>query len=317
MNHVIMFAPDDGGDGGGGAPPPDGTPPGDNAPPDGGDGGSPAAPPPNAPPGDLLGDTPPGDAPPAEPPENWVDGIPEKFRENPNVTKYKSFEALLDGHENLVTMVGKKGLVAPGPDANDEVKAEFFKRIGRPDAAAEYEWEPPKAQEGDSDGHLDFDLDPDDFAQAKDGMHKLGLTQDQFKGVMDMFASDQKERMGVEQENEVVRATEAQTELRKDWGEKYDAKLDTAQAAIRRFGLNDQLRSMGLGNSAAVLKMFDSLSDMVGEHKLLGRPSESGMDFDAARQAIMDSPGWKDAHHADHAKLRQQYHDLYKNKYGK
>jgi len=197
--------------------------------------------------GDLLGDANPIEPAPIadETPENWLDGIPESYRENPNFTKYNSVEDLLKGHENLVGMVGKKGLVAPGPDASDEAKAEFYKRIGRPDASADYEWEPPKAQEGDSDGHLDFDLDPDGFAQTKEAAHALGLTGDQFKGVMDMYANDMKERMGAEQGNEVVKANESILELQKDWGEKYDARLQDAQAVIRKFGLADEIRGLG------------------------------------------------------------------------
>ena len=49
-------------------------------------------------------------------PENWYDSLPDEYKSNSNVTKYKSQEEFLKGYVNLTKKIGEKGLKKPETD---------------------------------------------------------------------------------------------------------------------------------------------------------------------------------------------------------
>ena len=64
----------------------------------------------------VTTDTAPTETPTETTPENWYDSLPDEYKSNPNVTKYKSQEELLNGHINLTKKIGEKGLTKPETD---------------------------------------------------------------------------------------------------------------------------------------------------------------------------------------------------------
>ena len=242
--------------------------------------------------------------------ESWLDSLPESHRENSNISKYKSQEDFLEGHLNLVKKIGEKGLERPGEDATDEERNAFYSKIGRPENAGDYSWESLN-EEGESD----FDFDPDALSSAQEQLHAAGLTNDQYKVVMDLHKGQVMQGMADMDRYQQEQANQTTSNLQKEWGDKFDTKIAVVQKAIDKFGMGETIRDLGLGNNEQVIRMFSELSDKMGESNMTGDTSSSGGGFDQQLKAITSSKAYNDKTHPDHHKMKQARTDLYAKRY--
>lgn len=220
--------------------------------------------------------------------------------------KYQSPEEAIKGLVNAQEKLGKKGLPVPDENASDEEKQEFrqsaLKALGLPDDPSEYEWSPPEEVELDSEKH----------EEAKQKLHELGLTKDQFQGVMDLYAGEIQNSVEQAQQNQEQERKETTEALREEWGDEFDKRLDRAQKQIQKAGLGERLKELGLGNNKEVLKMFEQAARATSEDSLEGRQTQKGID-----QQINDlkaSDEYKNVRHPQHQKAVDQLQELYKQK---
>jgi hypothetical protein len=74
-------------------------------------------------------------------PSPWLEQLPEKLRGDPNVAKYESLDALVQGHLNAVKRMGvKPERLLTLPEKLDDAKAmaEVYAKLGRPDTPDGY-----------------------------------------------------------------------------------------------------------------------------------------------------------------------------------
>jgi hypothetical protein len=226
--------------------------------------------------------------------QNPFDLIPEEIRSDPNIAKYKSIDELAKGHLEVVKLVGKKGVIVPGPNASEEEKAKFYEAVGRPKTADDYKLEYPKEM------HPKITVSPESEAAFKQVGHKLGLTNEQINGLNGWYMSTVSQ--GLTKQDEATKASfeAAQTQLRTEWGPEFNANVTLAKRVIEKYGGKEAAQSFGdLGNNVAVLRFLANVGKKMSEasfktgefNELIGTAQEAKQKLDDlnARILKMDS----------------------------
>lgn len=242
----------------------------------------------------------------------WFEGLEDEelTTEEAQATlkKYPSQTDALKGLVGAQKVIGKKGFVPPAEDAGEDERNQFAdqvtKALGRPDEADAYQWDPPEGLEIDDERH----------AEAREKLHGLRLTQDQFKGVMDLYADELQGGIAQTQEQQEQERNEAVNTLKTEWGDEYEERLGRAQKAIAKFGMTDRLKEMGLGNNLSVIQMFDQVASSVAEDTLEGEGSRATVQEQIKQ--IKESEEYRNERHPNHATVMQKIDQLYEKAYG-
>tara|TARA_R110000803_G_scaffold124079_2_gene191907 strand:- start:2041 stop:2883 length:843 start_codon:yes stop_codon:yes gene_type:complete len=213
------------------------------------------------------------------------------------------FEGVVKSYNYLEKMMSadKAGrtITLLGDDSTPEQKAEFFGKLGRPDAADGYTFELP---EGADTSRLDA---------LRTTAHDLGLSDAQFNGLATADAAFM-ENMSAENETNIgIASQEAEATLKKEWGAAYESKVKGIDAAASSLNIGeDQLdglhKAMG---PVGAMKFVDSLASQLRDDSMdLGTSQLSGLKTpDMAKQELgelqmnkefMDA--WLDRQHPGH-----------------
>lgn len=249
--------------------------------------------------------------PAAEP--SWRDELPEDLRNNPTLDKYSSVESLAKGYINASSMLGQDKLVMP---KSDEDWGDFYNKIGRPEAPEGYEFDAVALPEGTP-------VDEGVLEEFKQIAHTTGLTAKQANELQKWYmeqTGNQFEGMIRNAEDEMANA---QTELRTEWGNAYDQKLNQAMRAIREFGgdeLAAELDATGLGNNVQIVKAFAKAGEKImGDTTIEGNP-EAGRtpaQLKAEIARIQGDPGFYDAENLERPAMVQKMQRLMEELHGK
>lgn len=243
-------------------------------------------------------------APPPPPPveekavehvgEDWKSTLPEDLRDNPNFAKYSSMESFAKGHLNAVSLLGKEPELKV-PDNEDE-KAEFYNKLGRPETNEEYQFKT-------------FEV-PEDLQQYVAGReqsfrevsHKLGLSATQASELHEWYMQGNADTTQQAEQAKNQMLQDGIDSLKSNWGEAYDKNLKSSQYALSEFAdeeFVEYLDATGLGNHPSMIKIFHKIGlGMIGEGVL-----EEGNDgsstpeqLDSEIKAIMANPDyWNEA----------------------
>lgn len=192
------------------------------------------------------------------------------FVENKGV---KQPEQLASMYRNLEKVFGadKAGrtVVIPGPDAEGDALGEFYNRLGRPEKADGYELPVP---EGDDGKLADW---------AKGVFYEAGLTNKQAAAVAEKWNEYIGGIQGESAQDQQMRAEQAASELRREWGAAYDSKVNNIEKAAEKLGMTEeQLKGLhsSMGPTAA-MKFVDGLATKLGEAPIDngGEPSGDSM----------------------------------------
>ena len=170
-------------------------------------------------------------------------------------------DAALSSYHNLEKLMGadKAGrtVVLPGDDATPEQKAEFYNKLGRPEAPDKYSLQAP---EGTTDAtRLDMMRNAAFEAGITDAqMAKLAEADQQYIELMQGHMADEA----------TISTAEATLELKKEWGAAYDLKVAGIDVAAEKLGFTpEQLE--GLRNTMGpveAMKFVDNLNTKMGDH---------------------------------------------------
>lgn len=225
---------------------------------------------------------------------DWKMVLPEDIRDNPNFQKYTSMESFAKGHLNAVGMLGKQPELAV-PENEDE-RAEFFNKLGRPEESSAYDF---KQYEGISEDAKEYvETRTADF-KAK--AHELGLSQQQAAQLYEWYMDHDQERTATITETSQRLQQEAETALKNEWGDAYDANINAAKTALAEFGDEDlvnYLEQTGLGDNPAMIKAFNKIGrSMLGDKGLEGSAGDvlNSASIDAQVKEIMAKNEYWDA----------------------
>lgn len=166
---------------------------------------------------------------------DWRSNLPEDLRNHSSLQDIKDLGNLAKSYINAQSALGGR-IKIPTEDSSPEDKAAFFKRIqevkgvykmpetdeeresfysmlGRPESADSYK--------------VETDLD---ISKYKSVAHKLGLTNDQFAGLISEFTKNTHSE--IEQMDAVF--TGSLTKLKDDWGNEFDNHLKVGNQAFKQ-----------------------------------------------------------------------------------
>ena len=253
--------------------------------------------------------------------ESWIESLPETLREAPFISKAESPEKALEELQNAAGWMGNS-IRLPGEDATDDARKEFYGKLaekapgvmvrpdpenmtdfyrsmGMPEDVNGYKWETP---EGKSD--------PDDLGIIAEVAHKAGLSQDQFKTMVDNIM----ESKWTQEDQYEAEHKEAMAGLATEWGQAYDGNM----AGVRNFlkltdapeGIVDLITQGAMSPEeikwlhkvATQTKSSVELADQQQQRQAALTPAEAQMRI----AELLDNPAYWDAANPLHKSLQQK-----------
>jgi hypothetical protein len=247
---------------------------------------------------------------------DWrVSFIPEDIRSEPVFSKYNTPQDLARSHVNLERLLGGEKIPKPKSDDDQEGWDRWFKAAGRPDKPDEYAFERPNSL---PDNFYDEEAE----RSFKTWAHVNGLTKKQAANLHDNYVKTRLEQHHAWQTSQKQAVEKAEGELRREWGQQYDAKINAAKSALRAYGDPDYLKYLdesGQGNNPQMTRIFARIGEkMMGERRLQGDPtpesSENVQDLIAAHRTKYNE-ALHDKRHPDHELRVRQYNALFAKAY--
>lgn len=213
-----------------------------------------------------------------KPPEDPLAWLPERFRvkgEDGALKVEDSAKNVAKAYSELERRMKDTGLPPESPD--------------------KYEFKPPKGLEK-------LELDAAMSADAKKGLHALGLTQKQFQGVMEMYVQSLN---GIVERGTTMGSQKAAEELAKSWGQPdtpaFRANLGLAHKAFAAFADEaDKALIDQIGNSPVMLRVLAKVGRELQEDTAVEGQIMAGESL----EALMKDPAYFNAAHARHAEVK-------------
>ena len=215
----------------------------------------------------------------------FLNMIPEELREHPSISPIKDVENLARSYVNAQRLIGADKIAVP-VNPTDEDLDRIYDRLGRPESPSEYGIE--------VDGNVVTEELATNYA---DIAHKLRLTPDQAKGVLDYYKSSV-EQSGA-QSLELAEAAKEQTveSLRGEWGRAFDQKVESAAKVAQEFADPEMFNitladGSKLGDNAEFIKAFAKIADFrqsVTSEDTVAEMSQSNVMTPATAQAEIDA----------------------------
>lgn len=247
----------------------------------------------------LGGEPVPAAAAPAA--QGGLDFLPEAYRQDPALARYKNAEEFVKGFKNLEQLVGKKevinGIIPPGENATEEEYKNFYKQLGHPESADKYSLPDVQAPEG-----IDLAAEKKIFSELA---HKSDLTDKQaaklFKNYMEVMSQNVEKPVSME-------------EVKKQaFGADAEANFELANKGARAFGLFDKIESAGQGRNPIVLQLCAELGKLAGEGSYHGNDSAASSRESLMGEAlkIQNSPEYRRGDKEAYAKVTAIYERLH------
>lgn len=246
--------------------------------------------------------------------EDWKGGLSEELRDHPSLKKYSTIENLAKGYINASSLLGKDKLVKPN---NDDEWNEFYNEMGRPEGATGYKFtydaEIPEELQEYTNGRIDA---------FKETAHSLGLTAQQADGLHKWYMEGNVENVTQLNQQAAEIQNQAEADLKQEWGNAFEQKVDQAQAALNEFGtpeLVEYLESTRLGDNPHMVRTFAKIAEsMMEDGALQGLQSDAKTpnQLDHEISAIMAKPQYWDSDSLERPGLIAQVQDLMQQKHG-
>ncbi|MDA7891216.1 hypothetical protein N9B14_01495 [Akkermansiaceae bacterium] len=184
----------------------------------------------------------------------FLNMIPEELRDHPSISPIKDVENLARSYVNAQKLIGADKIPLP-VNPTDEDLDRIYDRLGRPASPTEYGIH--------ADGNI---ITEDLVAEYSDIAHKLRLTPEQAKGVLDYYKSsvEQTDSAALEMVEEARESTVST--LRQEWGRAFDQKVEAAATVAQEFASPDMFNlelsdGSKLGDNVEFIKAFAKIAD--------------------------------------------------------
>lgn len=244
---------------------------------------------------------------------SWRDSLPDDIREDVNLTKFDSVEALAKSYMHASSMIGRDKIPMP---KTDEEWAEVYNKLGRPESAEQYEIALEEGLHEDINENL-----KNSIPWFKEVAHSLGLSHKQASAFHTEYVNFVKKQM---EENQVLvkeQMSETTQALKLEYGQAYNTKLHLANRAMDRFGgpgLVEKLAKSGLGRDPEVVKAFVQIGELISEDLGLdknGEPTNTPAELQDQIEDLQSQGAYLDDTHPQHARVVKQVQALMERLY--
>ena len=246
---------------------------------------------------------------------DWRADLPEEIRLDPSMSTINDVSSLAKGYIHAQRMIGRDKIPLPSDSATDDEWNAVYDRLGRPSSPSEYQ------HSFQSEESLPGQID-----QFNEAVHKLGLTEKQRAGIIDMYEGMLSETSDSMERGMGTRQADVEAELKREYGQTYENAIARANNSARFFGLEDDFMNLQLadgtmlGNHPALIRAFAKVGDSISESTVTGEttnqlmtPAEAQRQLDDVRR--MDGPYW-DKKHPEHDRYVDEASRLYEMIHG-
>ena len=195
---------------------------------------------------------------------DWKANLSDEVRADKSLENIKDIEGLAKSYVHAQKLVGADKIPVPNKYATDKDWDAVYEKLGRPKSSDGYKYELPEDQKVDEAALKNFS------SQA----HKLGLLPTQAQGMVKFYNEMMGKQLADAESISTAQRDKAMTELKTEWGQAYDQKLQKANAVVSSV-FPKGIMSMNLedgskiGDHPAVIKAFSALADKMGEDDIV------------------------------------------------
>ena len=159
---------------------------------------------------------------------DWRNDIPEEIRGHKSLETIADVGALAKSYVNAQSMIGADKVAIPGKHATDDDWNEVYTRLGRPENPEGYQLE----------NNLDEGIPADEqmLDWYRQTAHEIGLTPTQAQKLLDKYNGELGSRFDGDTGQADQLIAETETELRREYGQAFDDRMNNANAIMLEFG---------------------------------------------------------------------------------
>jgi hypothetical protein len=206
--------------------------------------------------------------------------IPAKFWDAEK--KSAKVEDMGRSYLNLEKLISRDKVPVPAGDDDEEGWNRWYAATGRPETPDAYELERP--------AQLPIEYDEDGEKAFRTWAHQNGLNKRQARNLYDSYVKTQVERAGEYQKMQTENQRAAQDALQREHGQRFEAKMQLAKAALGKYADQDYLKYLdetGLGNDPRTIRAWIKIGEeMQGETRIQGRAPQAPNTGDLDRAIV-------------------------------
>jgi hypothetical protein len=227
-------------------------------------------------PGQAPG-SPPGSAP-GNQITDWRTSLPDDLRSEKVFESIKGKDwaeagpLLAKNYMHAQRLVGADKLVLPTERSTPEEIAAFRTKLGVPGKPDEYAYKLPE-------GLTEDRIDKARVDTWRKEMHEAGIPKIAADRLLSKYLAEEHGSYQAQIQAKTKALEQGELSLKQEFGDKFDEKVNYARLALRTFG-NDELSAIleqtGLGSNPAVVKLFSTIGEKLGDDRARGNGGASG-----------------------------------------
>ena len=245
--------------------------------------------------------------------DDWKAGLSDDLRADKSLENIKDISSLAKSYIHAQRLVGADKIPVPNKFATEKDWDAVYEKLGRPKTADEYKYNLSEDQKVDTEALKNFS------SQA----HKLGLLPTQAQGVVSYYNEMIGKQLADAESVSTSQREKAMTELKTEWGQAYDQKLQKANTVVSSV-FPKGIMSMNLedgtkfGDHPEVIKAFAALGEKMGEDDIIKSDGPVYMTPKEIEKQIgeLQQPGsaYWDKNHPNHDTAVQEVQTLIQKK---
>lgn len=232
---------------------------------------------------------------------NWyeAEGIDASLVSD-KVKGFSDINGLLKSYNESQSYIGG-AVKIPTDKSTDEERSAFYAKLGRPESADKYEWQPPEgiSVEGVTDG---------EFKKFKDLAFAAGLSNKQLGAVMGGWSEIVKSLQAKQTQFLSDQSEQTTAALKKEWGDEYQQKFDLTMKKLDSLGIRKHLEASGI-LTPEIVKGFYGMISSKEETAMRGATGDNG-DNVARIAALKSNPAYLNSSHPEHGAVIRELNSL-------
>lgn len=194
--------------------------------------------------------------------------MPDDLKANDSLKTIPDVPTLAKAFVDTKALVGVDKRPKWNDKWTDKERDEWHREAGWPESADKYE--------AYKDGLKDDDELHEHLKIVRETAHELRLDNARSKALQAKFAKNALEGRRLKEEADAKALSEAETALKKDWGDKWNENVEVANKAVATFGdpeFVEFLASSKLGNHPKMIRMMEKVGRLMMDDKALAAKS--------------------------------------------
>ena len=197
-----------------------------------------------------------------EPPK-WIYQLPGDLQADERLRGFSNLGELAKTFLSEREAADQK-VIVPGDDSDDETREQFYKALGRPDQPDGYELSKPE----DADQLAATDEALSEFASKA---HELGLSKQQAQALHDWNLERTRQAVSEMTEKQQAEKQKRIEQLKKDFGDEFNTKVENAKTAFRELGgdeLLGYLKNTGQEDEPDLIRAFSAIYEKIADDSM-------------------------------------------------